>query len=84
MATSPQHIPGQSPEQLSGEETPTRPTVVRFGFDVLYRVEQAVAMVKERLKRSVSALEAAGVPYAVAGGHAVAAWVSQIDLADPR
>lgn len=88
MATSPQHIPGQSPihspEQLSVEETPTKPTVVRFGFDVLDRVEQAVAMVKERLKRSVSALEAAGVPYAVVGGHAVAAWVSQIDPAAVR
>ncbi|GEM_PF-5226933 len=36
------------------------PSVVRFGFDVLDRVEQAVAMVKERLKRAVTALEAAG------------------------
>ncbi|NBX29103.1 hypothetical protein EBR04_01405 [bacterium] len=34
----------------------------RFGFDVLDRVEQAVAMVKERLKRAVAALEAAGMP----------------------
>ena len=92
MATSPQHNPGQSliqspiqsPEQLIGEETPTKPTVVRFGFDVLDRVEQAVAMVKERLKRAVAALEAAGVPYAVVGGHAVAAWVSQIDPAAVR
>jgi hypothetical protein len=88
MTVSPQHSPDQSliqsPEQLSGEETPAKPTVVRFGFDVLDRVEQAVAMVKERLKRSVSALEAAGVPYAVVGGHAVAAWVSQIDPAAVR
>ena len=92
MATSPQHSPGQSliqspiqsPEQLSGEETPAKPTVVRFGFDVLDRAEQAVAMVKERLKRAVAALEAAGVPYAVVGGHAVAAWVSQIDPAAVR
>ncbi len=88
MATSPQHSPGQSPlhsaEQLSGEETHAKPTVVRFGFDVLDRVEQAVAMVKERLKRAVAALEAAGVPYAVVGGHAVAAWVSQIDPAAVR
>ena len=92
MATSPQHSPGQSliqspiqsPEQLSGEEAHAKPTVVRFGFDVLDRVEQAVAMVKERLKRAVAALEAAGVPYAVVGGHAVAAWVSQIDPAAVR
>ena len=80
MTSSPQH----SPSQRIGEETPAKPTVVRFGFDVLDRVEQAVAMVKERLKRSVSALEAAGVPYAVVGGHAVAAWVSQIDPAAVR
>ena len=80
MTSSPQH----SPSQRIGEETPAKPTVVRFGFDVLDRVEQAVAMVKERLKRSVSALETAGVPYAVVGGHAVAAWVSQIDPAAVR
>jgi hypothetical protein len=88
MATSPQHGPGQSlipsHDQPIGEETPAKPTVVRFGFDVLDRVEQAVAMVKERLKRAVAALEAAGVPYAVVGGHAVAAWVSQIDPAAVR
>jgi len=82
MATSPHHSP--SPEHRIGEETPPKPTVVRFGFDVLDRVEQAVAMVKERLKRAVTALEAAGVPYAVVGGHAVAAWVSQIDPAAVR
>ena len=60
------------------------PSVVRFGFDVLDRVEQAVAMVKERLKRAVAALEAAGIPHAVAGGHAVAAWVARIDPAAVR
>ena len=67
MATSPQQSPGQSPiqspEQLSGEEAHAKPTVVRFGFDVLDRVEQAVAMVKERLKRAVAALEAAASPF---------------------
>ncbi len=36
------------------------PSVVTFGFDVLDRVQQAVAMVKERLKRAVGALEAVG------------------------
>ena len=29
--------------------------------------------------RSTSALEKAGVPYAVVGGHAVAAWVARVD-----
>jgi hypothetical protein len=47
-------------------------------------VEQAVAMVKERMRRSVAALEAVGIPYAVAGGHAVAAWVARIDPAAVR
>lgn len=60
------------------------PSVVTFGFDVLDRVEQAVAMVKERLKRAVAALDAAGIPHAVVGGHAVAAWVSRIDPAAVR
>jgi hypothetical protein len=60
------------------------PSVVTFGFDVLDRVEQAVAMVKERLRRTVAALDAAGIPHAVAGGHAVAAWVSRIDPAAVR
>jgi hypothetical protein len=60
------------------------PSVVTFGFDVLDRVEQAVAMVKERLKRTVGALDAAGIPHAVAGGNAVAAWVSRIDPAAVR
>ena len=55
--------------------------MVTFGFDVLDRVEQAAAMVKERLKRSVAALDAAGIPHAVVGGHAVAAWVARIDPA---
>jgi hypothetical protein len=60
------------------------PSVVTFGFDVLDRVEQAAAMVKERLKRSVAALDAAGIPHAVVGGHAVAAWVARIDPAAVR
>jgi hypothetical protein len=36
------------------------PSVLRLGLDVLDRVEQAVAMVKERLTRAVNALETAG------------------------
>jgi hypothetical protein len=60
------------------------PSVVTFGFDVLDRVEQAVAMVKERLKRAVAALDQAAIPHAVVGGHAVAAWVARIDPAAVR
>ncbi len=35
--------------------------------------------VRDRLLRAARALEAAGVPYAVVGGNAVAAWVSRVD-----
>jgi hypothetical protein len=39
----------------------------------------AAEKVKERLRRATRALDAAGVPYAVAGGNAVAEWVGRID-----
>src|SRR6266536_5028764 len=48
------------------------------------RMIRAVEKVRERLQRAVAALEAAGIPYAVAGGHAVAAWVSRVDEAAVR
>ena len=35
--------------------------------------------VRERVLRSTKALASAGIPYAVAGGNAVAGWVSQVD-----
>lgn len=43
------------------------------------RMERAVEKVQERLRRAVGALESAGLPYAVVGGHAVRIWVSQVD-----
>ncbi len=55
------------------------PTVVSFGEDVLERMVLAVEKVRERLRRAAAALDAAGVPYAVIGGNAVAAWVSKVD-----
>ncbi|MCA9239519.1 MAG: hypothetical protein KDA37_04940, partial [Planctomycetales bacterium] len=54
-------------------------TVVGFGEELLERMVKAVEMVRERLRRSTAALDAAGVPYAVIGGNAVAAWVSTVD-----
>lgn len=39
----------------------------------------AAEKVKDRLSRATRALDAAGVPYAVAGGNAVAEWVGRID-----
>lgn len=59
--------------------TTSQPTVTTFGDDLLDRMVLAVEKVRERLKRSTTALEAAGVPYAVIGGNAVAAWVSTVD-----
>lgn len=40
---------------------------------------RAVECVKERLLRATAALEVAGVPCAVVGGHAVASWVATVD-----
>lgn len=48
------------------------------------RMIRAVEKVRERLRRAVAALETAGVPYALAGGNAVAAWVSRVDEAAVR
>lgn len=43
------------------------------------RMSNAVENVRRRLLRAARALENARVPYAVAGGNAVAAWVSRVD-----
>ena len=48
------------------------------------RMIRAVEKVRERLLRAAAALQTAGVPYAVAGGNAVAAWVSRVDEASVR
>ena len=40
------------------------------------RALMAAEKVKERLRRATHALDAAGVPYAVAGGNAVAEWIA--------
>jgi hypothetical protein len=45
----------------------------------LDRVVSAVEKVRDRLLRAAGALEAAQVRYAVAGGNAVALWVSRVD-----
>ena len=48
------------------------------------RMDRAIEKVKERLLRAAAALRQAGVPYAVVGGNAVAAWVSRVDEAAVR
>ncbi len=52
-----------------------------FSFE---RAIGAVEKVRQRLLRATAALEAARVPYAVAGGNAVALWVSRVDEAAVR
>ncbi|MFI5382487.1 MAG: nucleotidyltransferase family protein [Tepidisphaerales bacterium] len=54
------------------------------GMSLLDRMVLAVERVRDRLSRASAALEAAGVPYAVAGGNAVAAWVATVDAAAVR
>ncbi len=54
-------------------------THVVFGEDTLQRMVDAVEDVRDRLRRATQALEHFGVPYAVIGGNAVAAWVAQVD-----
>ena len=48
------------------------------------RVVAAVEEVRQRLFRATAALDASGVPYAVAGGNAVAVWVARVDRAAVR
>lgn len=54
------------------------------GEELWARMERAVEKVNERLRKTVRILEAAKVPYAVIGGHAVRAWVAQVDEAAQR
>ena len=56
----------------------TRSTVT-MPWEILDRMERAVAKVRDRLLRSTAALNQAGIPYAVVGGHAVASWVATVD-----
>lgn len=54
------------------------------GEELWARMERAVEKVNERLRKTVWILEDAQVPYAVIGGHAVRAWVAQVDEAALR
>jgi hypothetical protein len=51
---------------------------------LLERMVRAVEKVRDRMRRAAGALGAAGIPYAVAGGNAVAAWVATVDEAAIR
>src|SRR4029077_16064785 len=54
-------------------------STVTMAWEILDRMERAVAKVRERLLRVTAVLNQAGIPYAVVGGHAVAAWVATVD-----
>ena len=55
-------------------------TLVREQESLVFdRMFGAVEKVRERLERTCRALEGAGIPYAVIGGNAVAAWVATKD-----
>lgn len=57
---------------------------VEYGPVSWERMIRAVEKVRERTLRAAAALEKAALPYAVAGGNAVAAWVSRVDEAAVR
>jgi hypothetical protein len=53
---------------------------IKYTGDALWaRIERAVEIVKNRLRRVTEALNGAGIPYAVVGGNAVQHWVAQVD-----
>ena len=53
--------------------------------DALFaRMERAVLRVERNMRRASEALGSAGIPFAVIGGNAVAAWVGSVDEAEMR
>ena len=48
------------------------------------RMNRAVEKIQERLEKTATTLEQAGIPYAIIGGNAVRAWVAQADEAAVR
>ncbi len=53
---------------------------IRYTGDALWeRIERAVEIVKDRLRRVVRALNSTKIPYAIIGGNAVQHWVAQVD-----
>ena len=75
-------VNNQSPAALA--LAPNGPPPTPYAEVSWERMIRAVEKVRQRLRRAAAALEAARVPYAVAGGNAVAAWVSRVDEAAVR
>jgi hypothetical protein len=57
---------------------------IPLGLASWERTVRAVDEVRQRLLRAASALERAGIAYAVIGGNAVATWVGSVDKAAVR
>ena len=57
----------------------SRLTELLIDEDLMNRMVRAVERVRDRMHRAASALEQAGIAYAVIGGNAVAAHVGRID-----
>jgi hypothetical protein len=53
--------------------------VLDYSDGILDRMRRASDQVEEWLERATTALNGAGVRYAIVGGHAVAAWVATVD-----
>src|SRR5438477_1860548 len=66
-------------DQSQASATRWTAQIVGMSWDILDRMEQAVAKVRERLLRATAALNQAGIPFAVCGGNAVASWVATVD-----
>lgn len=53
---------------------------IKYTGDALWnRIENALEIVRERLRRVTTTLNEADVPYAIIGGNAVQHWVAQVD-----
>lgn len=54
------------------------------GKELWDRMERAVEKIQQRVEKTATTLEQAGIPYAIIGGNAVRAWVAQVDEAAVR
>ena len=59
-------------------------STVEFSWDVWKRYQMALDSIEQRMQRITTALQQAGVPYALVGGQAVILWVSTKDPAAVR
>ena len=72
------------PSRLPSRKRGTVASGIVYGPVSWERMTNAVELVRRRLLRAAAALDQANLPYAVAGGNAVALWVSRVDQAAVR